>query len=110
MATGLLTLSSERASAADVQLRLETLVAHTAQHFHDEEALLRDLRFPEIASHSVLHQQLLRKARHLQDEAATGRLKLADLLEFLVVELVQGHIEHDDRDYFGLLRERTDKG
>jgi len=110
MATALLTLSSERASAADVQLRLETLVAHTAQHFHDEEALLRDLRFPEIASHSVLHQQLLRKARHLQEEAAMGRLKLADLLEFLVVELVQGHIEHDDRDYFGLLRERTDKG
>ncbi len=110
MATGLLTLSSERASAADVQLRLETLVAHTTQHFHDEEALLRELRYPGIAGHSVLHQQLLQKARHLQDEAAIGRLKLADLLEFLVVELVQGHIEHDDRDYFGLLRERTDKG
>ena len=110
MATALLTLSGERASAAEVQLRLDTLVAHVTQHFHDEEALLRELRYPDIERHSRLHQELLQKAQHLQDEAATGRLEMATLVQFLVLDLVQGHIYNDDRDYFGLIQESDEKG
>ena len=104
MAGSLLSLVTENRPLVDAALRLETLIAYTAQHFHDEEALLRDLRYPELEEHMATHRILLAMARNFQQDAAAGQVDLAALISFLALDLVRGHLLGVDRDYFPLTR------
>ena len=101
LATAALTLLSQRASAAEILASLESLVAIAAQHFQDEEALLRDLKHPQWEAHSAEHQGLLHKARYILNEAAAGRVEVAALVQYLVRDLVEQHIDSDQQNYFG---------
>ena len=85
---------------SEVNLRLETLLAHTAQHFRDEEQLLRKAGFPELDAHLATHNRLLERARELQSEARGGVMNLGRLVSFLAAELVNGHLLTGDRQYF----------
>ncbi len=107
LGTEILSQSAERTATSELLVRLETLLAHAAQHFHDEETLLRELQYPNMKGHIGLHQELLHKARYILDEAAAGRVEMAALVQYLVRDLVGRHIDHDDRDYFPLVRTRT---
>lgn len=95
---------------AEVSLRLETLLAHTAQHFHDEEALLRKIHFKELPQHAVIHASLLAKARKLQLEVQSGQLDFGKLVSFLALDLVKGHLLEEDKHYFGCLAGAKTKG
>ncbi len=101
LATTALTLVSRRASAAEILASLETLVAIAAQHFQDEEALLQNLGHPQWEAHSAEHQGLLHKARYILNEAAAGRVEVAALVQYLVRDLVEQHIDSDQQNYFG---------
>jgi hemerythrin-like metal-binding protein len=94
---------AENRPVAEVALRLETLLAHTAQHFHDEEALLRHANYPDLAAHAEIHAALLTKAWRLQTEVKAGRLDFGKLIAFLTLDLVKGHILTEDRNYFSHL-------
>jgi len=95
---------------AEVALRLETLLAHIAQHFHDEEALLRKINFKELPQHALIHASLLAKARKLQLEVQSGQLDFGRLVSFLALDLVKGHLLEEDRHYFAALSAATAKG
>ena len=94
---------TEHRPVAEVSLRLETLLAHTAQHFHDEEALLRQARYPDLPEHAGIHGSLLAKAWKLQAEVKAGQLDFGRLVTFLALDLVKGHILTEDRTYFSHL-------
>ncbi|MBK9796610.1 MAG: diguanylate cyclase [Holophagaceae bacterium] len=96
------TLAADR-PLPEVSLRLETLLAHTAQHFHDEEALLREAQYPSLAEHAQTHATLLNQAWQLQAEVTAGRLDFGRLVSFLAMDLVKGHILTEDRAYFSHL-------
>lgn len=96
------TLAADR-PLPEVSLRLETLLAHTAQHFHDEEALLREGQYPGLAEHAETHVALLNQAWQLQAEVTGGRLDFGRLVSFLAMDLVKGHILTEDRAYFSHL-------
>jgi len=96
------TLAADR-PLPEVSLRLETLLAHTAQHFHDEEALLREAQYPDLAEHAGTHVALLNQAWQLQAEVTGGRLDFGRLVSFLAMDLVKGHILTEDRAYFSHL-------
>ena len=104
LAGSLLTAVTDGGPITEVSLRLETLLAHTAQHFRDEEAVLRELDYPELETHQIVHAALLTKARRIQRDVLTGQLDFGQLLSFLAMDLVKGHILGEDRNYFGLLR------
>ena len=90
--------------AAEVTLRMDTLLAHTAQHFLDEEHLLRQAGYPDLKEHMAEHARLLAGARDLQAEARAGRLDFGRLVTYLATDLVKGHLLTEDRNYFAHLR------
>jgi len=103
LASTLMATLTENRPVAEVSLRLETLLAHTAQHFHDEEALLRQARYPDLPEHAGIHGSLLAKAWKLQAEVKAGQLDFGRLVTFLALDLVKGHILTEDRTYFSHL-------
>jgi len=103
LASTLMSTLTESRPLTEVSLRLETLLAHTAQHFHDEEALLRQARYPDLAEHAAVHASLLSKAWKLQAEVKAGQLDFGRLVSFLALDLVKGHILTEDRAYFSHL-------
>ncbi len=107
LASALMAVLTESRPLAEVSLRLETLLAHTAQHFHDEEALLREVNYPNLAEHAVIHATLLKKASRIQAAVQAGQLDFGKLVSFLALDLVKGHILTGDQDYFTHLRAFT---
>ncbi len=107
LASTLMATLTENRPLAEVSLRLETLLAHAAQHFHDEEALLREARYPDLAEHAAVHATLLSKAWKLQAEVKAGQLDFGRLVTFLALDLVKGHILTEDRAYFTHLLSAT---
>jgi diguanylate cyclase len=103
LASTLMSVVTENRPLAEVSLRLETLLAHTAQHFHDEEALLRQAHYPNLKAHAEAHASLLNQAGRLQAEVQAGRLDFGRLVTFLALDLVKGHILTEDRTYFSKL-------
>ena len=96
--------ATRAASAAQLKLqslaRLRRLMAHTAQHFHDEEALLARVDFPGHSFHAAEHQRLLEKASRFEAEVSSGKTDMSQFVGFLILDLVQGHIVIEDRNYF----------
>ena len=103
LAGSLLTAVTEEGPITEVSLRLETLLAHTAHHFRDEEAVLQKLAYPELETHRIVHAALLTKARRIQRDVLTGQLDFGQLITFLAMDLVKGHILGEDRNYFDCL-------
>jgi diguanylate cyclase (GGDEF)-like protein/hemerythrin-like metal-binding protein len=100
LASSLMSVLTEERPLPEVSLRLETLLAHTAQHFHDEETLLREARYRDLPGHALIHATLLSKARKLQAEVQAGHLDFGKLITFLTLDLVKGHILTEDQHCF----------
>lgn len=103
LASALMAVLTENRPLNEIALRLETLLAHTAQHFHDEEALLRESNYRDLPEHAAVHASLLTKARRLQAEVQADRLDFGRLVTFLALDLIKGHILTEDQNYFAHL-------
>ena len=79
------------------------LLSEVAQHFRDEEALLRQLRFDKLDEHAAEHAELLAQAQQLVDEFGMKELTLGGLFQFLANDIVIRHILGLDREYFALI-------
>ncbi len=88
---------------ADVARIVVNLLAEAAQHFHDEEALLRQLRFDKLDQHAAGHAQLLAEADRLVGEFELKKLTLASLFQFLAHDVIIRHMLDSDREYFSLI-------
>jgi diguanylate cyclase (GGDEF)-like protein/hemerythrin-like metal-binding protein len=85
---------------------IHKLLAHTVQHFADEEALQRESGFPGWESHQRLHGELVQKALALERDFLAGELGVARVFEFLAYELVARHMLVADREFFPYLAGR----
>jgi len=110
LASALMAVLTENRPLSEVSLRLETLLAHTAQHFHDEENLLREARYHDLTEHSAIHASLLNRAWKLQADVQAGQLDFGKLVSFLALDLVKGHILTEDRNYFTYLVAKASEG
>lgn len=90
--------------AAEVSMRLRRLMAHTAQHFHDEEALLTRVDYPDLSAHAAEHHRLLEKASRFEADVEAGKADVSQFVGFLILDLVQGHILLEDRNFFPWFR------
>ncbi len=81
---------------------LASLFEMARQHFAFEEQLLAEYDYGELASHRRDHQRLLEKASQLMAAARAGTLGNDELLNFILQELVVGHMSQADRRYFPL--------
>lgn len=83
---------------------LESLFEMARHHFAFEEQMLAEIDYRELASHRQDHQRLLNKAGQLLHAAKAGTLGNDELLNFIIQELVVGHMSQADRRYFPLFR------
>lgn len=81
---------------------LDALLAHTEEHFRDEERLLAQRGYAHLHAHARAHASLLKRAATLRDSVAQGQVTSGDLVEFLAVEVVARHLFTMDRDFFAL--------
>lgn len=100
LANSLIGAISSGQPASETSMRLRRLMAHTAQHFHDEEALLARVEFPGLSSHAAEHHRLLEKASRFETEVGSGKVDISQFVGFLVLDLVQGHILIEDKNFF----------
>ncbi|MEV3820604.1 diguanylate cyclase domain-containing protein [Aeromonas dhakensis] len=85
---------------------MENLFDVARHHFTFEEQVLAELGYPELANHRQDHQLLLQKADQLMTAARAGTLGNDELLNFIIQELVVGHMSQADRRYFPLMKGR----
>ncbi len=98
---------NRKADAAEMGELLKTLAAATVRHFADEEAVMREAKYPGIGLHAANHQRLLEKidafvARHVQNTAALNVHALNFLRDWLVI-----HVENDDARLGEWLKDRA---
>jgi len=104
LANSLIGAISSGQPASEASMRLRRLMAHTAQHFHDEEALLARVEFPGLSWHAAEHHRLLEKASRFESEMGKGGTDMSQFVGFLVLDLVQGHILLEDKNFFSYFK------
>ena len=78
---------------------LSELIDYTLVHFADEERLLTQHGYPEIADHIVLHEVFTRQVMEYDNKIKTGCSVLTlELMMFLQTWLV-GHIKCEDMKF-----------
>jgi len=107
LANGLLSFITSAEIGPDFQLQLQMLMAHVAQHFHDEEALLGQLRYEGLATHAMAHKNLLKMARELLADMEALRRDRTPLLDFLALKLIKEHLLTEDRGFFPLFQRNS---
>jgi diguanylate cyclase (GGDEF)-like protein/hemerythrin-like metal-binding protein len=81
---------------------LDRLLAHIAMHFRDEELILQNRGFNELAAHKRIHAALLLRAEELKNDVASGKVTLGDLVDFIANTVIAQHIFKEDQKYFSL--------
>ena len=103
---GLESAMARFAEPAEMGVLLNKLSAATAKHFADEEAMMREAKYPGLALHVANHQRLMEKvetfaARHSRSGATVNQHALNFLRDWLL-----HHIENDDARLGAWLKER----
>ena len=79
---------------------LARLMKEVSQHFHDEESILKKITFPGIVEHNAEHSKLLAKGLELSRGFNDSEHSLGYLFQFLVLDVVMGHLLKSDIEYF----------
>lgn len=75
------------------------LISYTATHFADEEKVLAQYAYPDLAQHKAIHANLVKQVLDLQQKFASDKPILTnDVMVFLKDWLVK-HIQGDDMKY-----------
>lgn len=81
---------------------LDNLLAHVVRHFADEEAILAEHHYADLAAHARAHKRLVERALELRDSALAGGLSVGELVDFLADEVVARHMLKTDRGFYPL--------
>jgi hemerythrin-like metal-binding protein len=85
----------------DLELAVDELFAEAYRHFLAEDVLLARVDNAETRVHRAMHHDLARRGKLLAEMYHRGDTTIADLFEFIITELVDGHILKHDRALFG---------
>ena len=92
-------LDQKRAGKAAVDAAIVQLVKLTKQHFADEEKHMAAIGFPDLAVHSRIHADMLRKVgKHYEHFLAGNGAVAKEFFDFLVLWL-GAHIMGIDKKY-----------
>jgi len=80
------------------------LIAHVRTHFSHEEEILQAAGYSGADRHGRVHNRLLERAGALADMFESGEGSAADLLGFLIHDVVVRHVLEEDRKYFPWLK------
>jgi hemerythrin-like metal-binding protein len=101
----LLDLATRRdAEPAAVLASLQRLIGSVSAHFEHEERLLLERQVPDIENHAAKHRRLLKHAEQVLHLVNDNSIPIGELLQFLVAEVIHGHLLNEDTKYFGVLK------
>lgn len=87
---------------------LEGLLSYTRRHFAEEEALMREVGYPQYRAHKRGHDELAKRAAEMVEGYRTGKLVLTLTLSNFLADWLRHHINGEDKSLVryvkGLLR------
>jgi diguanylate cyclase len=102
--------ASFRAEAEPQAFRsvLDGLLAHITMHFHDEEQILAERRYPDLDMHKSIHHALIKRAEKLRSEVDAGRITLGSMVDFIANTVIAHHMFKEDQKYYHLFRKEVE--
>jgi diguanylate cyclase (GGDEF)-like protein/hemerythrin-like metal-binding protein len=101
--TRLLTLLQDSPRPGLVAAHALSFIRMVEAHMHDEDALLEQCHYPEVAQHRDTHRQLIARAYHLLEAYKNGQIRERELFHFVAYEITAQHMLIEDRKFFALL-------
>jgi diguanylate cyclase (GGDEF)-like protein/hemerythrin-like metal-binding protein len=83
---------------------VDALIGHVSIHFGDEEKILAEAAYPDLAEHAGLHRGLVQAALDLRARVDAGTIDSSTLFNFLVDKVVIGHMIQADTKFFEYTR------
>lgn len=87
-------------SEKDLEDKLKELLNHIKGHFEYEEKVLREIEYPRYLQHKKIHGSLVEKTHKLQEKAKNGEISYEEVIEFMLHDLILGHILKEDTRFF----------
>ena len=84
------------------------MLAHLVGHFRDEEVLLEERGYGQIAEHRHAHALLLSQAAEVKAAVERGEATLGHLVNFLAYDVIALHLLKADRDFATQLRNESE--
>lgn len=81
---------------SEVELLLDSFVAHIVDHFDTEETLMNQSDHPILEDHLDIHHKLLDRANELNRRYHHGDRVVRDLVQFIAHDVVAQHIILED--------------
>jgi len=86
---------------------LSNLIEYTETHYRHEEALMREVDYPDIAAHQRIHDDLRSRARALETSLGYGKSTITTELMAFVKEMRLRHIAQEDKRIADHIRKRA---
>lgn len=90
-------LSEDQPKISEIITRL---LEEVSQHFYDEQEILETINYPDIDQHITDHDQLLARGLELAEQFKSSTLTSGDIFQFLVYEMIKGHMLNADLKFF----------
>jgi hemerythrin-like metal-binding protein len=91
-ANELLLLTTQSADCDVLAAAVDDAFLHVAEHFRDEERLLREAGFAGLDEHAAEHERLLRQGLALARECNEGKSPADAIIRYIVHDLVMVHM------------------
>jgi diguanylate cyclase (GGDEF)-like protein/hemerythrin-like metal-binding protein len=108
LSNNLLDVSMSGSTKLEILGAVDALIGHVAAHFADEEKILEEAAYPELAMHADLHKALVQAALDLRSNVETGTVDAGTLFDFLVDQVVVGHMINADMKFFEFTKRLPD--
>jgi len=82
----------------------QALLEHAAKHFAGEEMILADYQYEDLEEHAKLHKELVTRAQMLHNAAIHRQMSMGELIDFIIDDLVKGHMFKKDRKFYHLFK------
>lgn len=95
---------------SDPKLILRTLdlfIQMVCEHFETEEALHKELNYPEAKTHSEIHEDLVEKVKTFRTSFLNNEVDPSHFFTFIMDEVIMRHLLTDDLEYYPYVKEST---
>ncbi|HHY72122.1 MAG TPA: diguanylate cyclase [Bacillus bacterium] len=84
--------------------QVDIILNDIINHFRDEEQILLEIGYPDYEKHAEIHTTLLDKVFQFKKAFQNGELKLTEFFSFIINDIIVGHVQYSDAEYFPYTR------
>jgi len=103
----LLTAMIDLQEKAVCQQYIEELISDVSKHFKTEEQILEQSGYPYVEKHREIHRELVDKALTMARRHKEGQLEIAEVFDYLAIQMVSQHMLIEDRKFFPYFQDNS---